>query len=152
MWYSDRKSCSTNSPFSYKKKSTISVADPECFWDRIQIRIFFGQDLIFWGPDPDFSWDRIRIPNPYPRLQNKQLINPSGVEKCRRINVNSSTLTFQYIKKSCRPFLSKNFLLQKVGTKLYTEQDPDPDPNFFQGSDPDPVQNRLDPQHCIIFF
>jgi hypothetical protein len=34
-------------------------------------------------------------------------------------------------------FLSKNFLLQKIGTKFYIEQDPDPDR----------VQNGLDPQH-----
>jgi hypothetical protein len=46
-------------------------------------------------------------------------------------------LTSQIINKYKRPFLSKTFLLQKVGTKFYLEQDPDP--HFFQGSNPDPV-------------
>jgi hypothetical protein len=48
--------------------------------------------------------------------------------------------TFQFINKSYRPFLSKNILL----TKFYIDQDPDP--VFFQRSDPDPHQNGLDPQ------
>jgi hypothetical protein len=33
---------------------------------------------------------------------------------------------------SFRPFLSQNFLIHRVGTKFYMEQDPNPDPNFFQ--------------------
>jgi hypothetical protein len=66
-------------------------------------------------------------------------------------------LSFQFINKSYRKFLNKNFLLQKAGTKIYLEQEQDPDPHFFQGvnpdlfffqmSDPDPVQKRQDPQH-----
>jgi hypothetical protein len=47
--------------------------------------------------------------------------------------LNSSSSTFQFIKKSWRPFLSKNVLLQKIGAKFYIEQDQDP--HFFQGSD-----------------
>jgi hypothetical protein len=44
-------------------------------------------------------------------------------------------LTFQFKNKSYRPFLRENFLLQKVCTKFYIEQDLDPDPHFSQGSD-----------------
>jgi hypothetical protein len=40
-------------------------------------------------------------------------------------------LTFQLIIKSYRPIFSKIFLLLKVGTKFYIEQDPDP--NFSRG-------------------
>jgi hypothetical protein len=65
-------------------------------------------------------------------------------------------LTFQFINKSYRPFLSKTFLLQKVGTKFYIEQDPDLHffwsqiwIRFFKRLDPDPVQNRLDPHHWL---
>jgi hypothetical protein len=39
-----------------------------------------------------------------------------------------------------RPFLSENFLIQKVGTK------------FFMEKDSDPAKNRLDLQHWIIFL
>jgi hypothetical protein len=44
-------------------------------------------------------------------------------------------LTFQFLNKSCKPFLSKQSMIQEVGTQFYIEQDPDP--HFFQGSDPD---------------
>jgi hypothetical protein len=48
------------------------------------------------------------------------------------MNLNTSMLTFQSINKSYRPFLSNNFLKQKVRTKLYIVQVPDPD-LFFSG-------------------
>jgi hypothetical protein len=48
-------------------------------------------------------------------------------------------LSFQVMNKPYRPLGSKNFLLQKVGTKFYIEQDADPDPHFFRGRSPDPV-------------
>jgi hypothetical protein len=47
-------------------------------------------------------------------------------------------LTFQFINKSYRPFLSKNVLLQKVGIK------------FYKVRDLDPVTNRLDPHHSVL--
>jgi hypothetical protein len=53
-------------------------------------------------------------------------------------------LNFQFIteNKSYRPYLSLNFLLQKVVTKFYGKQDPDP--HFFQGSDPVLVFSKVE--------
>jgi hypothetical protein len=47
-------------------------------------------------------------------------------------------VSFSVHKRSYRPFfIFKNFLLQKVGTKFYIEQDPNPDPFFSKvGSGP----------------
>jgi hypothetical protein len=67
------------------------------------------------------------------------------VQKSTALRINYlSMLTCQFINKSQSIFLSKNFLLQKVSTKFYIQQDSDLP--LFQGSDP--AQNRPVPHHC----
>jgi hypothetical protein len=57
-------------------------------------------------------------------------------------------ITFQFINKSYRPFLSKNILLKFFLYNIEQDSDPGSGSGFFQRSDPDPHQNGLDPQHC----
>jgi hypothetical protein len=53
---------------------------------------------------------------------------------------------FSVNNKSYRPFLSKNILLKifiedgRIRIRFFQRSDPDPDPH----------QNDLDPQHCLI--
>jgi hypothetical protein len=60
-------------------------------------------------------------------------------------NLNTSMLTFQFINKSYRPFLSK-ISCYKILYRAGSES------GFFQRLDPDLHQNGLDPQHWDTYI